>query len=318
MSKAKRTNIYMICLLTLGILFSLSYSVFKLPRSGLTYDFSEIIYPGLAVLLFFLITKENPRRVLQFHRLSVKNILYIALLTALFIPISAAISLLTQLIFPNQYLVNQMSAMGSGPLWYALIISAVIPAVLEEMSFRGIVRDGYGGFSLRKQAIIVGLFFGFFHLDFNQFFYAAAIGFFMAYVFYYTQSIISTMILHFLNNSLSVVVSHFVQGNSALQAAGNAPDTFSAGVMITAYVFLAVIVAVDCLLFRLAYRSFVKYNKKRRGGSEWEEIAENAEPEANPETNPVRNKLFTPTFFVVAGLFVLFAAFVQVYDNLYH
>lgn len=79
----------------------------------------------------------------------------------------------------------------------------VIAPILEEMWLRGMVMESlrpYGnGFAIFLSAFLFGLI----HANFEQFFYAAALGVFLGYIAISTQSIVTTTIMHAIFNSIS-------------------------------------------------------------------------------------------------------------------
>lgn len=83
---------------------------------------------------------------------------------------------------------------------------AVIAPIFEELWFRGLVLESlrpYGnGFAIFISAILFGLT----HSNFEQFFYAAALGVFLGYIAVSTRSIVTTTIMHAMFNSISGVM----------------------------------------------------------------------------------------------------------------
>lgn len=120
---------------------------------------------------------------------------------------------LVSVLFPESSVSNSFNAtqsLLSGDLPSAIIrtVQAVIFApILEELWFRGLVLESlrpYGnGFAIFISAIL----FGITHANLAQFFYATAIGFFLAYIAIHTGSIIVPMILHAIMNGISSVTS---------------------------------------------------------------------------------------------------------------
>lgn len=87
-------------------------------------------------------------------------------------------------------------------------IQAVIFApILEELWFRGLVLESlrpYGnGFAIFVSAIL----FGVTHANLAQFFYATAIGLFLAYIAIHTGSLVVPMILHAMMNGIASITS---------------------------------------------------------------------------------------------------------------
>lgn len=95
--------------------------------------------------------------------------------------------------------------------WWVLLLNllctAVLPAICEETLHRGMLLKGNSSFGMKKSILISGLLFGLLHLNIEQFFYASIIGFFLGYLCWCCSSIYPCMIVHFMNNGISVFLS---------------------------------------------------------------------------------------------------------------
>lgn len=102
---------------------------------------------------------------------------------------------------------NIMSRITAGnPFLLSLICIAVIPAVFEESVYRGVFYQEYRKINPFGAIFFSALLFGLLHGNLNQFTYAFVMGIIMAFVIEATDSILSTMIIHFSTNGMSVVV----------------------------------------------------------------------------------------------------------------
>lgn len=91
-----------------------------------------------------------------------------------------------------------------------LAIVALMPAICEEIFFRGFIFTSFKVKSSSKIAIITsGILFGFMHMDFLRIIPTSILGIIFAYTVYKSESIFIAMILHFINNSIAVLVSHY-------------------------------------------------------------------------------------------------------------
>ncbi|MCI9260376.1 MAG: CPBP family intramembrane metalloprotease [Romboutsia sp.] len=91
-----------------------------------------------------------------------------------------------------------------------LAIVALMPAICEEIFFRGFIFTSFKGKSSSKIAIITsGILFGFMHMDFLRIIPTSILGIIFAYTVYKSESIFIAMILHFINNGIAVLVSHY-------------------------------------------------------------------------------------------------------------
>ena len=90
----------------------------------------------------------------------------------------------------------------------AFIISvttvAILPAICEETAHRGLLLKGFSTLGIKKSIILSSLLFGLMHLNINQFFYATVLGFIIALTAIISKNIIPAIIIHFMNNFLSV------------------------------------------------------------------------------------------------------------------
>jgi membrane protease YdiL (CAAX protease family) len=153
-------------------------------------------------LLYLLITKQKVRDVLKLAPLNLKMVLMIFVITIMAFPVVMLISYLSTFVFIP--MVSEMN-LDAYPLWQAILIIGVFPALFEEFIFRGVLQHEYEGVSLKKRALITGLFFGIIHLNFHQSIYAGLFGILYAYLYYYTKTIWAPALWHFLHNSLSVL-----------------------------------------------------------------------------------------------------------------
>jgi len=129
----------------------------------------------------------------------------------------------------------------------SLISLAIIPAIGEELIFRGIIFN-----SLKKKGtlfavIVSGLFFTLFHFNLSQLFYPFLFGILLGFIFAKTKNIIVPMMIHFFNNALNVSIQYF-SGSSIFK-----PTTLNLIFMI-----LGVIIYIGIL----AYFFYINYKQE--------------------------------------------------------
>ena len=102
-----------------------------------------------------------------------------------------------------------MKQMTGGPLWSSFLVVAIFTPIFEEWLCRGMVLRGLLTKMKPGWAIVVSaLFFAVIHANPWQALNAFLIGLVMGYVYYKTGSLILTMIIHFVNNGTSVILSN--------------------------------------------------------------------------------------------------------------
>ncbi len=97
-----------------------------------------------------------------------------------------------------------------------ILIVAVVPALCEETMFRGFVQRSFE-FKMTpfKAALLTAIFFGLYHFNPYGLIALTALGFYLGYASYSSNSIILAMFLHFLNN-FSAIMIYFAAGNKDL------------------------------------------------------------------------------------------------------
>lgn len=97
-----------------------------------------------------------------------------------------------------------------------VIVVAITPAVCEEIFFRGFLQRSFElRYTKRMGAVLAAVLFAFMHM--NPFGTVAlfALGLYFGYAVYKTDSIFVAMLLHFLNNLFSTIMSFLQHGNDA-------------------------------------------------------------------------------------------------------
>lgn len=108
---------------------------------------------------------------------------------------------------------------GTDPWSFALMVLCIgiLPAVLEEFALRGVILG-----ALRKKfsdtwaIVISAVLFGLMHGNLQQIPFAALMGLVLGYVTVYSNSLIPAVIIHWLNNTMSVVLSFTTVGMSPM------------------------------------------------------------------------------------------------------
>jgi sodium transport system permease protein len=120
-----------------------------------------------------------------------------------------------------QYLVP-----GGVSFWAVLPFLTILPGVLEEITFRGVLQQ-----SLRRffrpvpTALLVGLIFGLFHVSLFRLLPTAYLGVLLASVTMITGSIYPAMLWHTLNNAVALLTGYYGWSVASLEPGGYAAAT---------------------------------------------------------------------------------------------
>ncbi len=207
MKKIKEANIYFLIIMLLQ-LFLPVYILFRalnITDMRLMLTINHIIIFIIPAGIYLLITKQSPKKVLRLNKLYMKDVLIVICLAFVCQPIMTFFSLISQFFFENE-IGNFVGEIVNTPYWILLLLIAVLPAITEEITIRGVVLSGYDNKNTHVACIASGLLFGIMHLDPQQFLYATALGFILALVVRMTNSIFASAIMHFIINGTSITI----------------------------------------------------------------------------------------------------------------
>ncbi len=106
--------------------------------------------------------------------------------------------------------VNELKADNMACAVILFVQLAVIAPLFEEFWFRGIVMESLRPFGNGFAIFVSALLFGMTHANFQQFFYATALGICLGYIAQATKSIITTTVMHAIFNSISGILLMFM------------------------------------------------------------------------------------------------------------
>lgn len=265
-----RSNIYFLLIL-LGSIFVPFILAFIFHFLGITDSriklmLSHIILFLVPAVIYFVVTKKNVKKTLRLNKLHIEDIGVIFLISVLTYPLMSCVAIISSMFAKNQ-VGEYISSISSTPYVVMILLFGLMPAITEEVTLRGVVLSGYNNQSKFKAALITGIFFGIFHLDLHQFLYASVLGFVMAYLVRVTNSIFSSMILHFTVNSMSVTLQKItsLKGSTVAQSASDIDLTALPLDEKMIYVKIAVIGAI-CMLglvFKLI-KMLERWDQERR------------------------------------------------------
>ena len=162
--------------------------------------------------LIYLLVRGNPAETIGVRRIPLVTVPMLILLMVLLLPLISTVNLLSMFFAENLIGQTAESVLAGHSLLMSVVMIALVPAVFEEILFRGIIyHDGYRHVSPVKGMLLCGLMFGLLHMNLNQFCYAFLLGAVLCAVFEATGSILSTMIMHFTLNAYSTLSLYAVQ-----------------------------------------------------------------------------------------------------------
>ena len=205
----------------MGIFLSgLGWSVTLFLFTRMPSSYRASLAMNLILLIFILyLHYDGPRLVIQANHIKAIRIMdlgYIILLTGLFLIIAEYVNAVSMLFFHN-YVTDSLGTIRVN-LVYGILVFALIPALVEEILFRGYVfqRLGYG----KKAILVSALLFSLGHMNFNQMSYALVMGLLFAVVFSVTGNLTYTLGIHLLFNLYSLFMMAYEESRLAGAVAG--------------------------------------------------------------------------------------------------
>lgn len=201
-----------------GLLF-FSIVIFYLLGNGLLVVFKEyiknfsiysliLVSQGLIltpVIIFLIVTKSNPIRLIPYKKIKISNLILVIICTYLMIPLMMTINAISQL-FSQNVMGQTLDGVLGSPFWINYIFIAMVPAIFEEFTFRGVMYHTMRKGSVKYAIILSGIMFGIVHLNINQFCYTVFLGIFFAFLVEGTGSMFSSIIAHLVVNGNSVIL----------------------------------------------------------------------------------------------------------------
>lgn len=249
LTRVKRVNVLYLILIVfyVGATFAIGwFDLLAFLPEDASFVMGEVLV-GLPVLAYCLIFREKPFGGAFRETLRLPVVFLLILLGLASMPTAWFINSLTILFTPNQ-VAGVVAEVQIRSFWVGLFYIAVLPAVVEELIFRGIFYDAYRRVNPIRGMLLSGLLFGLTHLNLNQIAYAVPLGILLAATLELTGSFLAPMVVHFTINGFNVGLSWLVMRSlsdvgweEALPETGAAMEAAEVGFPLVVYVILFVL-----------------------------------------------------------------------------
>lgn len=169
---------------------------------------SIIVFGGIA-LIYCNITKRKFTKVLVIEKISIKQVFLIMVVSIGTYIFAVGVNSLSMKLFPVAIKDSMeiSNLLNSSSLLLGLIVVVLVPAVFEEIFFRGILLDAYEGINKKTKYFILIAIFATFHGNVMQIVYVLFLGYILLKVREFTGSLLGSMTLHATNNAISFILS---------------------------------------------------------------------------------------------------------------
>jgi tetratricopeptide (TPR) repeat protein/membrane protease YdiL (CAAX protease family) len=141
---------------------------------------------------------------------------------------------------------DQYAALAREPWWLVILVGCILPAVAEELFFRGLIGRGLvAAYGVWIGVLLTSLLFGFFHLQPERIVGTFLLGIAFHFVYLTTKSLVAPMALHGLNNLLVISESRYEQSGGFVPTQGDEllymPGSLVLGALCAAVMLLIVL-----------------------------------------------------------------------------
>lgn len=186
------------------ILFEVA-GIFTMPFFGTVGAQMEIYFMTFLFALF-LAGKHKSELEIPIEKPKAKLILFTAGLTVCGIPVAMLLNAFVGLFITSG--ADTVEDVAKYPLWLALTAFAIVPAIVEEYVFRGVVLGEYLKIETGAAVLISSIFFALLHFSLGSVLYGFFFGCIFALVRIATGNLTYTVIMHLIFNSINVLLSY--------------------------------------------------------------------------------------------------------------
>lgn len=265
----KRINIFFACFLAFYVAGSMAAGL-VIGTTGIDLPYWGQCLISQAILLipafiYVFINKINIYKCIPYRKIKQLDAFLSLVFGYTLIPVVLFINVLTQFISTN-YMNDAVSDLTSYPFIIQIILLAVIPPVVEEFIFRGLIYHSYRKNGICGAALLSGLLFGVTHLNINQLCYAFVIGVMFAFLVEVTGSMWSSMIAHFAVNTYSITVMKILSlAGVDVNAMAGQTQQLSSGSMFIATIIQVIVLGTIAMGFLALSILILKKLAERNG-----------------------------------------------------
>ena len=262
MKRIQKANLYFLLILIYeivgSIILGIGFRILNISDIRIILLVTHTVVFIIPGIIYLIVSKRPIKETLRLNKLNKKSLGIVILISFLIQPVMSFLSLISTFFFNND-IAEMINEISSTNYFGLLLLIALLPAISEELTIRGIILSGYDKKNKYIASIVTGLFFGIFHLNPQQFLYTFALGFILALVVRITNSIFASVIMHFIINGTSVTLTkivYLVQNSSIIEEIQkgqeyNMINTSVFDKLIVAFYWAAIAIAFGFIVYSL-------------------------------------------------------------------
>ncbi len=224
MKKSTKTGIFF--LMNIMVLLGIGFFADYIPKRFLNSNFSLLLGQvsiALPMLIYLIAMGGKPLKEIRHSKIKIEEIIIIVIFAWVCMPVSSFLNVVTML-FSDNYVAGSITELSNNPFIVNILLIAVLPAVLEELAYRGMFFYGLRSYGVFAAAVVSGFLFGVNHMNINQFAYAFVLGTVFALMDEASDSIYASMIMHFTFNFSTVCLMEMVKLKPILEKMQDNPE----------------------------------------------------------------------------------------------
>jgi sodium transport system permease protein len=182
---------------------------------------TELAMIATPALLMTIMLTRSPRRTLLLRWPPLWSVPAAALLAIALHPAVIVLAQIVQQLYPVSESLKEAMQLAfdpKPPLWQLIAVLALMPAVCEELAFRGFMLSGLRHLGHKWQAIILSsVFFGVVHTVLHQSIVSCIVGMAIGYLAVQSGSLLTAVVYHFVHNSLPLVLAYWLDSSPSAE-----------------------------------------------------------------------------------------------------
>lgn len=164
---------------------------------------------AMLVLAFFIFNKKKENKIISKPKFN-KLLIYIGLTLVAYLMLTPVINTIT-ILFAKLGLQPTTITYNLTPANYfiSLISLVLLPAVCEELLFRGLIFKGLKPYGKTFSIVVSALMFSIFHMSIEQAVYPFVMGLLFGVIMYNENNILYCIVVHFISNFTTLTLSYF-------------------------------------------------------------------------------------------------------------
>lgn len=177
----------------------------------------QVALVATPVLLMTIFLTRDPRKTLVLKMPRLLTLPAVVLLVICVHPVAMSLSQLISWLYPIDSNVTASfesltTVMREAPIGWLLLTFALLPAICEELAFRGFILSGLRHIGHKWRAILISsFFFGIIHGILQQSINAFALGMILGFIVIQTGSLLPCILFHMTHNSLVLLAGRYIQ-----------------------------------------------------------------------------------------------------------